>query len=244
MPRQPRRPDLHTLTGAYVLDALSEPERADFERHLAECEACAAEVVELRTVAARLAVAAEPPPAGLRQRLMTAVHHTRQLPPLPAADNQPTRATHRDRGPWTLIAVAASVTAALLSGVHAINLDSDLDRAINERQAAQGRLDDVSRVLGAADVTFDSGQGATVAVSRRFGVVLLARNLPVLPEDRVYQAWLIGPTGPRSIGLLTDPGPVLVDHVAGTSQLGITVEPLGGSPQPTTSAVALLTLRS
>jgi anti-sigma factor RsiW len=33
--------DLHTLTGAYVLHALSESERAAFERHLADCAACA-----------------------------------------------------------------------------------------------------------------------------------------------------------------------------------------------------------
>ncbi|SDI71567.1 Anti-sigma-K factor RskA [Actinokineospora alba] len=243
MPRKTRRPDLHTLTGAYALDALSEPERADFERHLAECDACAEEVVELRTAATRLAVAAQPPP-GLRERLLAEVHHTRQLPPPPAAAPRPTRAAVKDRRPWPLIAVAASVAAALLSGAHAVNLDRDLDLANQERQVARGHLAGVTRVLGAADVTFSSGQGATVAASRGLGeVVLLARNLPVLPADRVYQAWLIGPTGPRSLGVLTDPGPLRAEHAAGATQLGITVEPLGGSPQPTTSAVALLSLR-
>ena len=31
------RDDLHALSGSYVLDALSEPERDSFERHLQHC---------------------------------------------------------------------------------------------------------------------------------------------------------------------------------------------------------------
>ena len=39
--------DLHKLTGAYAVDALDDIERARFEQHLAACEDCRAEVVEL-----------------------------------------------------------------------------------------------------------------------------------------------------------------------------------------------------
>ncbi|MET7439499.1 zf-HC2 domain-containing protein, partial [Streptomyces sp. NPDC005568] len=49
--------DLHTLTGAYALHALSEDERGAFERHAADCEACTEEVRELTETAARLALA-------------------------------------------------------------------------------------------------------------------------------------------------------------------------------------------
>lgn len=65
--------DLHTLSGAYAVHALTGPESALFERHLAGCAACADEVRTLRETAARLAVpVAEPPPAALRARILAA----------------------------------------------------------------------------------------------------------------------------------------------------------------------------
>ena len=67
--RIPRRPESHTLAGAYALDAIDGPDRARFERHLARCPACAAELRELREATARLAGAA----AGLTA--VTAEHH-------------------------------------------------------------------------------------------------------------------------------------------------------------------------
>ena len=75
--------DMHVLTGSYVLDALSEVERADFERHLQRCPSCGAEVRGLRETAARLAMAKTArPPAQLEQRVLAATYRTRQLPPL------------------------------------------------------------------------------------------------------------------------------------------------------------------
>ena len=39
--------DLHVLSGSYALDALSEPERDSFERHLQHCLLCADEIREI-----------------------------------------------------------------------------------------------------------------------------------------------------------------------------------------------------
>jgi hypothetical protein len=39
--------DIHTLAGAYALNAIDDMDRARFDRHLAECPACAAEVLLL-----------------------------------------------------------------------------------------------------------------------------------------------------------------------------------------------------
>ncbi|MCZ1011677.1 zf-HC2 domain-containing protein [Streptomyces lydicus] len=73
--------DLHTLTGAYALGALSGREAAEFARHLAQCEACAREVRELQETAARLALAvAEVPPADLRTRVMAALPKSGSFP--------------------------------------------------------------------------------------------------------------------------------------------------------------------
>ena len=79
--------DLHTLTGAYAADALSETERLAFERHLDACPACDQEVRELTETAARLGSAvALPPPAALWDRVRAEAAATRQLPP-PVGDH-------------------------------------------------------------------------------------------------------------------------------------------------------------
>lgn len=78
--------EIHTLTGAYAIDALSGTERVAFEHHMAACAACAVEVGELRATAARLGTAeAVAPPAALKQQVLAAARRTRQLPPAPYA---------------------------------------------------------------------------------------------------------------------------------------------------------------
>lgn len=71
--------DLHTLTGAHVLHATADTERAAFERHLADCVSCAQEVRELRDTAARLGLTtAVAPPPHLRSAVLTRIHTERQ----------------------------------------------------------------------------------------------------------------------------------------------------------------------
>jgi anti-sigma-K factor RskA len=78
------REDLHVLTGSYALDALTNSEREDFERHLHHCPSCQAEVRGLRETAARLAMAkSSRPPARMESAVLAATYRTRQLPPLP-----------------------------------------------------------------------------------------------------------------------------------------------------------------
>ena len=85
-----RRDDLHVLTGSYALDAVSDTEREEFERHLRHCPSCTAEVRGLRETAARLALAAAVvPPARMEPRVLAAAHRTRQLPPRPGPDGWP-----------------------------------------------------------------------------------------------------------------------------------------------------------
>ena len=74
--------DIHALVGAYAVDALDDVERAAFERHLAECAACRAEVDGLREAAAMIGgAAAAQPPAGLRERVLADIATVRPLPP-------------------------------------------------------------------------------------------------------------------------------------------------------------------
>jgi anti-sigma-K factor RskA len=60
--------DLHDLTAAYALDALSSDEAETYERHLGQCEECREQLAELNATAAALAFAtvAPAPPSRLR----------------------------------------------------------------------------------------------------------------------------------------------------------------------------------
>src|SRR5215471_13727488 len=96
--------DEHTLAGAYVMDAISAPDRERFERHLAGCEECAQETASLHETTAVLgAAAAEPLPAGLKERVMAAATMTRQQPPADEAQagaNARHRRARTKAGPW------------------------------------------------------------------------------------------------------------------------------------------------
>jgi len=79
--------DLHTLSGAYALNALPEQEQRLFEEHMARCEACLIEVRGLRETAARLGLAAaETPPPALRSRVLGRIAEIRQEPPIVGQD--------------------------------------------------------------------------------------------------------------------------------------------------------------
>ena len=71
--------NLHDLTAAYALDALDDDERATYETHLRACDDCRAELASLGDTVGLLASATEGPmpPAGLRDRIVTAARAER-----------------------------------------------------------------------------------------------------------------------------------------------------------------------
>lgn len=86
--------ELDELVGAYLLDALSDEDRAEFERHLAESTEARAEVAHLRPVADLLGLAVDDPgeiepSLGLRDRILQAVASE----PAPASQTQRSRAS-------------------------------------------------------------------------------------------------------------------------------------------------------
>src|SRR5712691_1805446 len=84
---EPGETDLHTLAGAYAMDAVADPDRAAFEQHLAGCGPCREEIRGLREATARLATAAQlRPRPELRTATLRAAALIRQLPPVVRAD--------------------------------------------------------------------------------------------------------------------------------------------------------------
>ncbi|MFM6849723.1 MAG: zf-HC2 domain-containing protein, partial [Terrabacter sp.] len=70
--------DVHALSGAYAFDAIDDIERARFERHLAGCSECQAEVASLRAAASEMAVLSEvAPPPSLRAKVLAEISTVR-----------------------------------------------------------------------------------------------------------------------------------------------------------------------
>jgi anti-sigma factor RsiW len=241
------RDDLHVLTGSYVLDAISGAEREEFERHLQHCPTCDAEVRGLRETAARLALAcAMTAPARMERQVLAAAYRTRQLPPLPAGRPRralrfPRRALRFPGRPLrfprrlAVLAAAASVAAAVALGITQLTAQHQLDRA---------RATSIARVVTAPDARVETartsaGGSVTVVTSAALReAVVSASGMAPLPSSRVYQVWVMSPSGARSAGLMH--GSSLLAAVRPGDRIGITVEPARGTPQPTTTPVAIL----
>jgi anti-sigma-K factor RskA len=246
-----QRHELHLLTGSYALDALPDDEQADFEKHLARCPACAEEVRGLRETAARLAMAtAVSPPPEMRSRVLAAVPRTRQLPP--PGRNLLTRAGERT-GLRRLSPSRAGLIAGVLALAAAVAFllvtQVSTSRQLQQVQASNSAI---AAVLAAPDARIESlpatvgGTVTAVSSVREREAVVTTADMPSLPDTRVYQLWVITSAGAaKSAGLLSvtssgSAAPVLASGVQPGDQLGITVEPAGGTAQPTTTPVVLV----
>jgi len=232
--------DPHTLTGAYALDALDDEERRRFEEHLSTCDTCADEVKGLLATASRLGAGINvSPPESLHAGVMSQVRVTRQVPRLASGPDAESGADplHRARlraRVLTAVAAALLVVAGSLGTVAV----SQQRRAARAEQAA-GQL---AQVLGAPDARTltaagPSGGSARVVFSLGQGrAVFVPHDLNAAP-GRDLQLWVIRGRTVRSAGLVTADRPIVAAGVDAGSVLGLTIEPDGGSPQPTSPPV-------
>ncbi|RAV10971.1 anti-sigma factor [Mycolicibacterium sp. GF69] len=237
---EPMDSDLGALAAPYALHAMPDSERVDVDRRVAAAppavaQAFADEVREVREAMAVVSAAtAAEPPADLRARLLAEVGgdqatRVRRLP------TRPTR--------WQRIALAAA--AVLVVGAGALGVGLALRPAEKPSTAEQ--------IFAAADVRTISGDipgggTATVVFSREKDAGVLVMNNVTPPQPgTVYQMWLIDGDGPHPAGTM-DPQAVAPSTTAVLPDLGdsrtlaFTIEPPGGSPQPTTTPFAELPL--
>jgi hypothetical protein len=247
------RQDLHSLAAPYALDALdSGTEQDRFERHLVRCNSCTSEVRGFRETATRLGMAAaRQPPPQLRARVMAAVARTRQLP---ASDDRArhARPVQRQR-PLPRLAwagAAIGLVVVLVLALVLVNTENQLSKARQQLTQAQAQLEAITAVrtsVDAKEITKPTAVGGTVTVVSSHNLhqmVLTTAGLPPLGAGKVYQLWLIGakPNPIRSEGLLGKPhngrtGPVLISGVLAGDIFGVTVEPAGGTVQPTVKPI-------
>lgn len=203
-----------------ALDALPADEARRVRAHMAQCEACTAEYVRLREAADVLPLAgplpdAAAPSAALKQRVMAGI--------------EPRRRTGFVTPPYVL--AAACLIAAIIMGA--------LYAQVSRRAADQ------SAVI--ADITSPAAQHYKVAGGQvlRSGerVYIAMRSAPPLPAGKVYQAWTL-PQGSKrmapSVTFVPQNGRVLLRLPVNARQIAavaVSVEPAGGSAQPTSKPV-------
>lgn len=231
--------DLLSLAAPYALHALNADERADVDRQLADAPPEVAEsfLAEVRSVQETMAVLASvtavEPPAHLRDAVL------RQIADDPVR-TLPTPPRSRRRA-----AAVLSAAAAIVIGLAAVGVGYALRPAPAPTTAEQ--------VFAAPDVRTISGEipgggTATVVFSReRNSGVLVMNNVPPPQPGTVYQMWLVDPAGSHSAGTMDAeaiaPSTTAVLPDLGASKaLTFTVEPPGGSTQPTGPAFAELPL--
>ena len=159
-----REREAHTLAGPYAMDAISAPDRARFERHLAGCQECAREVASLREATARLAAAtAVPPPPALKERVMAAAAATRQQPPAAGGRTRPGPApAARSGSGWPSAAAVAAAVVAGVAVLFGVSNGSMRDQLSHDQASSQ----QVAAVLTARDATMKTGSVTGGARSR------------------------------------------------------------------------------
>lgn len=223
--------EMRSLIAPYVLGAVPAEEMKRVRSHLLSCDECLSEADQLSPVGDSLAASVEPSevPAGFAARVMSRVREERsgtEAVPLPAT-----------RRAWLPnLAVAAMLLVTAVMGVTLYRTSQDLDV---RTEAVRGFLSsDGMRLDGTG------ARGAMIPTDE--GALFVAEGLERLPGDRVYQLWLMkgdcqpGATGSCDIQgidtFTTDDGVTIVaidESLEGYSRAAVTVEPEGGSPQPT-----------
>ncbi len=259
--------DIHDLLGAYCTDALDALERTAFEEHLATCEECRNEAADFREVLAALADAHPVhPPASLEEAVLTGVRAGGGRHPGtgaatvrgtsdtagPATDSGPSPArvwpvapAWRRAAPWLAAAAAGAVLFAGGVGVGLAQgpVESGAPGAPTADMAA------VVAVASAADahvlpVDLMGTTSRLVMSGEMDKTVFLASELPMPAKGMVYQVWTVAEDGQMtSAGSFTPDedghiAAVLDCGAAGVVKFMITVEPPGGSENPSGEMLA------
>ncbi|HEX3265418.1 MAG TPA: anti-sigma factor [Candidatus Limnocylindrales bacterium] len=261
--------DVLEVAGSFVLGALPDAEADAVRAHLAACPEAHAEVAELGGVVPALFEAVElvPPPAGLRDRIMTAAAAeqraseglgagvvpaaARTVGPSTASDDRPggfdLGALFR-RPAWVGLAAAALVVALGL-GAWNLQLRSQVDSLTAYRTGVVEVLEDAARpgaqlaVLVAPNGA--SGPSGLAAVGADGSVAMVMRELAPTTGTQVYTAWLIGSQGaPIPIGDFKVDDSRTASFTTDHPSLGpgvtvaLSLEPRPGATTPTTVVAA------
>ena len=232
--------------GAYLLGALADDERRDYETHLESCTECREDVEFLRVASDALPVSVEQlnAPPALKHSIMSVVTREAELLRAagPEADRAPAPApTRRERRWWGFVprsglALAASVLL-IVGGVTGWLL-SDEGGPVPARTVV-------------ADTTFPGAPDAQASLLvREEHSTLVTQKLPRPGAGRVYQVWLQrkgvpAPEPTDALFRVSKDGSASVDvpgSMKDVEAVLVTAEPDGGSDAPTSDPVIAASL--
>jgi anti-sigma-K factor RskA len=233
---------------AYALGTLSGADAARVRAHLRECAVCRAEYEALAPTVSAIGLVAEGPAPSplLKKQIMRAV-----------APEEPAKETHRPGTivwPAYLVAAACFALAVALS-LFNLSLIEQLHTAQTQlaqvQQRSSGLVHDLSSERSTvADLMDESARrydvpgGQIVRVHNR--VYITMHDMAQPPRGKVYQAWTL-PKGSKTMvpaqTFLPDVHGVAVIalpvQAANTAAVAVSVEPEGGSKQPTSKPLVV-----
>jgi anti-sigma-K factor RskA len=227
---------------AYALGALPEKEAALITSHLQSCKECRDEYRLLRPAVTAVAYTAEActdlqsgavvASPLLKARVMKQVRE--------GTVRRPQR-----RGWAGRAAIWAVVAACLALAV----VDFSMNERVNRDRALLAAQDQTIADLAAADAKrYRFGNGEVLTHGDRLYIAL--RDLPTPPRGKIYQAWTLAKGEKRvapSVTFEPSGGTTLVrlpEAATAVAAVAVSVEPEGGSTQPTTKPIAVVNLRS
>jgi anti-sigma-K factor RskA len=225
--------EVEELAGAYALGALTPEEQSDVEGHLAGCDRHE-DIASLVATAQAIAMTAPPmePPPALKTRLMDAVRSDPASEGAPAPslsgeqEERPGILERLFRGPRLGLGLAAAAAVVVAFLLIISPWEGGDDEGTLVRTFQEGNI--------SGEVTYDPNEQSTS---------MRVEGLDPLPAGSVYQVWAITDDEPDSIGFLEVPDTGEVSAVMEGVELSdgqvvaVTVEPEGGSPEPTTEPV-------
>lgn len=261
------RSETWDLLPGYALDALDDLERRSVER-LLESDADARRALdEYREVVASFTAEAQPP-VGLRSEVLERVRNTAQsraTTDAPTLAEPGPRVSRSDAGApvsledaarggangvvdlasrrrrWGVaVAAVAAAAAVVVPTTIAVQVTAERDRLREQSEIVSEMLvdPDASILRG----TFRGGGEASALVADG-DMLFRAEGLPEPDEGSAYQLWVVAEDGSVSsagvLGLRGGETTTLVRGVDGTG-LAVSVEPEGGSEQPTTDPIVVL----
>jgi anti-sigma factor RsiW len=252
------------LAGLYVLDALEPAERALVEAHLATCTKAHDEFQEVGGVAPALATLAEPvaAPEALKSKVMADYRAGAGAPvrqpaafsrksviraPAPVVETPiPAAIVTPSRSPWLgWAAAAAAVLILVVTAGWAVMAQQHADAESQRAQVLAQAINIMSSPRSESTVMHgalqaDGARGFAALDDNGAGYLVLV-DVPAAPAGQVYQAWYITSNQPTSAGLLSiDSGGFVafaLGHTGQLDQIALTVEPAGGSAQPTSAPI-------
>jgi anti-sigma-K factor RskA len=257
-------PRIDELLPFYALDALTDEERELVESYLAEHPEAREQINDLHSGASALPYGISPvePPRHVKEALMARVNADAQVHAQPTIRVSHPPAARRSwlENMFQVLSLGAAATAiiwAIVLNMQVSRLQTEIF-GLHETLAKQSNTleqilvnlpkspSNVITVSVKGTNVEPSAHGQLIADPKEESAVLIISGLPKLEANRTYQVWLGSGGTMVSAGLLSvdenGQGVVVVtsdESIGSFNQLGISVEPEGGSQQPTGDIVVL-----